>query len=219
MRGGGEDMSPRRYGELQEGAVTTRVRKKLLTFEEFCILTKEEDKADLIDGVIYMASPDNTDANRLFMWLGGLIECYVEAKELGDTFGSRVAFRLGESQGPEPDIAVVLKERLHLVERGYVNGPPDLAIEIVSPESVERDYEKKRKQYQDARVPEYWIVDEVLAKVTLLSLDAQGRYREVRPRKGVLRSAVLPGFWVRLDWLWKLPRPKKVEVLAQLLAG
>jgi Uma2 family endonuclease len=193
-------------------------RNQAVTFDEFCVLIKEGQKADLIDGVIHMASPENTDANALFMWLGSLLEFYVEAKELGEVFGSRVAFRLGESQGPEPDIAVVLKDRLPLVHRGYVDGPPDLAIEIVSPESVERDHTKKRRQYQTAGVPEYWIVDEIEQLVVPLRLNVKGQYREIRVRNGVLASQVVPGFWIRPEWLWQSPLPKKVMILTQLLA-
>jgi Uma2 family endonuclease len=198
--------------------MSTVTRSRAVTFEDFCVLVKDGQKADLIDGVIYMASPDNTDANDLFVWLLRLLAGFAEAKELGKLYGSRVAFRLGEQQAPEPDIAVVLQEHLHRVRRGYVEGPPDLAVEIVSPESVQRDYEKKREQYQGAKVPEYWIVDEIEQKVILHRLGANGKYREVRPKKGVLRSDVLPGFWLRPEWLWQQPLPKISEVLALLLA-
>lgn len=196
----------------------TAARKKPFTFDDFCFLVREDQKADLIDGVIYMASPENTDANELFVWLLSLIHDFVEANDLGKVYGSRVAFRLGETNGPEPDIAFVATKSLHRVQRGRVEGPPDLAIEIVSPDSVERDYEKKRRQYQDAGVPEYWIVDELEEKVTLLRLDRRGEYREVRPRGGELHSKVLPGFWLRPGWLWQDPRPKKTKVLAEILA-
>jgi Uma2 family endonuclease len=187
------------------------------TFEDFCALVKDGEKADLINGVIYMASPDNTDANRLSVWLGGLIDLFVEEKELGAIYASRVAFRLGEKNGPEPDIAFVRTDRLHLVERGFVQGGPDLAIEIVSPESEDRDYVKKRKQYEEAGVPEYWIVDEMENQVTLLRLGKDGKYREVRPRKGVLTSKALPGFWLRVEWLWQNPRPKKISIVREIL--
>jgi Uma2 family endonuclease len=133
----------------------------------------------------------------------------VEERELGRVFGSRVAFRLGEKQGPEPDIAFVATENLHRVKRGHVDGPPDLALEIVSPDSVERDYVHKREQYRQAGVPEYWIVDELQESVLLLRRSAAGAYREVKPRKGVLQSQALPGFWLRPEWLWQQPRPKK----------
>jgi Uma2 family endonuclease len=192
-------------------------RPAAISFEEFCKIIKEGDKGDLLDGVIHMASPDNTDANRLNLWLGGLIDLYVEERDLGLVFTSRVAFRLGDKQGPEPDVAFVRKERRRLVRRGYVDGPPDLAVEIVSPDSVERDYEDKREQYRTAGVVEYWIVDELKQKVTVYQLAARGRYQEVRPQKGVLHSRVLPGFWLRPGWLWQEPRPRKTTVLVEIL--
>ncbi len=190
---------------------------KLLTFEDFCLLIKDGEKGDLIDGVIYMSSPDNTDAGDLFGWLFRLMGDFVEERELGKVFGLRVAFRLAEKQGPEPDIAFVRTDRLHLVKRGYVEGAPDLAVEIVSPDSIERDYVKKREQYRQAGVPEYWIVDEMEERITLLKRTASGAYREVKPRKGVLHSQALPGFWLRPEWLWQKPRPKKTIVLAEIL--
>ncbi len=190
---------------------------KRYTFEEFCRLIKDGQKADLIDGVIYVASPDNFDANRLQVWLGSLLEYYVDTRDLGETFESGAAFRLAENQGPEPDLAFVRKKRLHLKRRGHFEGAPDLAIEIVSPESIDRDYEKKREQYRQAGVREYWIVDEMEQRLTLLRLTTAGEYREVRPRKGVLRSRVIRGFWLRPEWLWQQPRPKLAAVTAELL--
>ncbi|HEY7309432.1 MAG TPA: Uma2 family endonuclease [Gemmataceae bacterium] len=195
----------------------TATKNAAITFEEFCLIIKEDEKADLINGVIYMASPDNTDANLLNVWLLRVIGDFVEERELGEVFASRVAFRLDEPQGPEPDIAFVRTDRLHLVQRGYVEGAPDLAVEIVSPDSVECDYVLKREQYRQAGVREYWIVDEMEQRVTLLRLTAGGAYREVKPRKGVLHSQVLSGFWLRPAWLWQQPRPKKTTVLAEIL--
>lgn len=187
------------------------------TFEEFCSTIKDGEKADLIDGVIYMSSPDNTDAATLFGWLFRLIGDFVDERELGQVFGSRVAFRLDKPQGPEPDIAFVRADRLHIVQRGFVNGPPDLALEIVSPDSIERDYVRKREQYRKAGVLEYWIVDEMEQRVVLLKRSASGAYREIKPRKGVLHSQVLPGFWLRPEWLWQEPLPKKTTILAKIL--
>ena len=165
-----------------------------------------------------MPSPESIDANKLFFWLGGLLDWFVEELDLGQVVGSRVALRLNGQNGPEPDIAFVRKSRLHLLQRTYIKGPADLAMEIVSPESVERDYGLKRQQYEQAGVKEYWIVDEAIEKVTLLRLGSDGKYREVKPKRGVLRSAVVAGFWIRLEWLWQKPRPKKTKVLAELLA-
>jgi Uma2 family endonuclease len=197
--------------------MATATRVQPYTFDDFAFLVKEGQKADLIDGVIYMASPENTDANDLFVWLLRLIGDFVEIRDLGKVFGSRVAFHLDETNGPEPDIGFVSTASLHRIKRGRVEGPPELAVEIVSPESVDRDYGKKRWRYEKAGVKEYWIVDELKEKVLLLRLGPKGKFREVRPRKGELHSQVLPGFWIRPEWLWQNPRPKKTQVLSEIL--
>jgi hypothetical protein len=119
----------------------------------------------------------------------------------------RVAFRLEEKSGTEPDIGFVKKSRLHLAKRGYFDGPPDAAFEIVSPESVERDYVKKRRLYEKHRVGEYWIIDEMEETVTLLRLNKRGKYQEVRAKGGLLHSEVIDGFRLDPNWLWQSPRP------------
>jgi Uma2 family endonuclease len=187
------------------------------TYEDFCVLVNEDQKADLIDGVIYMASPDNTDSNEIFMWLGGLMDFFVEETGLGKVYGSRVATRFDQKTAPEPDILFISKKNLHRVQRGGVEGSPDLVMELVSPESIDRDYNLKRKKYEKAGVPEYWIIDEIEEIITLLRLGADGKYREVKPRKGEYHSAVLTGFWLRPEWLFHYPRPRRLDVLQMLL--
>src|SRR5437870_2353592 len=109
------------------------VKSRAVSFEDFCFLVKDGEKADLIDGVIYMASPENLEANSLFVWLTSVLAVYVQSKGLGQVFGSRAAFRINDTNGPEPDVAFVQTARLHLRRRGHFLGAPDLAIEIVSP--------------------------------------------------------------------------------------
>jgi Uma2 family endonuclease len=188
------------------------------TFDDFCAMVPDGQKADLIDGVIYMASPDSLDADKLFGWLHWVVSGFVDILELGRVFGSRVAFRLSRKHSPEPDIAFLAIRHFSRMRPTHVLGPPDLAMEIVSPESVNRDYFLKRSLYEQNRVPEYWIIDEMERRVTLLRLGADGKYREVRPRHGELHSKILPGFWLRPEWLWSSPRPKKMQMLDEILA-
>jgi Uma2 family endonuclease len=201
--------------------MATRIRMKQRagphTFDDFCEMVREDRKADLINGVIYLASPETTDANELFGWLVALVNLFARREKLGDVYCSRVAFRLSEMHGPEPDIAFVSKEHLHRVKRTYVEGTPDLVIEIVSPDSVERDYYLKRELYEEHGIPEYWIIDEMEEKVTLFRLK-RGKYHPVRPKKGEFHSEVLSGFWLRPEWLWQNPRPDEIETVQQILA-
>lgn len=197
-------------------ASVTRQRKPY-TYEDFCTIVPDGQKADLIDGAIYVASPDNTDANDIFMRLGGLMYDFAEYRDLGTVFGSRVACKLDEYNAPEPDILFVAKGRKDRILRGRIDGPADLAVEIVSPDSQARDYEKKRELYQRFGVPEYWIVDETKKSATFLRLGVDGKYAEVKPRGGIVRSKAFKGFWIRLEWLWPDTRPRKADALRELL--
>jgi Uma2 family endonuclease len=128
-------------------------------FAEFLERVRQDQKADLIDGVINMPSPEYLHHNDLGTWLTSVIRPFVEVRRLGTVVASRVAFRLADRTSPEPDVAVVRSERAHQIRAGYVDGAPDLVIEIVSPESAERDYDDKRRVYERAGVGEYWVID------------------------------------------------------------
>src|SRR5204862_4977494 len=114
------DRALKRAAELGGARMKLATRAGPCTFEDFCFLVKEGQKADLIDGVIYMASPENTDANDLFCWLLTLMRLFARAKKLGKVFGSRVALRLDNKNGPEPDILFMRAGRLHLIKRGHI---------------------------------------------------------------------------------------------------
>jgi Uma2 family endonuclease len=195
--------------------MTATGRNQIYGFEEFCTLLPAKQKADLISGVIYLAAPEAIRTSDLSCWLLSLMFGFVQQKNLGAICYSRVAFRLGDYDGPEPDIAFIRKERLQLCRRNYFDGPPDLAIEVVSPESEHRDYKLKRRQYEIGRIPEYLIVDEMEKKLVLLRLN-RTRYREVKDAGTVVSCNALPGFWLRPAWLWQDPLPLITDVLAEI---
>src|SRR6266511_4186991 len=115
--------------------------KDLITVEEFYRLVREDEKADLLDGVVYMASPETLESNNLTGFLYRLLADYCELRGLGGkVLFSRFAFRLSKYRAPEPDVAYVRPERLHLVSQREMKGGPDIAIEVVSRDSVTRDY-------------------------------------------------------------------------------
>jgi Uma2 family endonuclease len=75
-----------------------------------------------------------------------------------------------------PDLTIVCGKP----PAGHVEDTPALAVEIVSPASVERDTIRKRALYQEETVPWYLIVDPETRSTTALRLDATGVYSEVR---------------------------------------
>ncbi len=198
---------------------STRPAEDLVSAAEFYRLVPDGQKADLLDGVIYMASPDSRRPNSLTRFLTSLISMYNEARDLGgEVFVNRFAFRLSKYRAPEPDVAFVRRGRLHLVQEREMRGGPDVAIEIVSRDSRTRDYGEKKRVYEKAGVTEYWIIDPLKNRVQFFRLK-QGRY-ELVPLDAyrIFRSEVLPGFWLDIEWLLGKPLPNAYSCLQQLLS-
>jgi len=199
-------------------ASPSRVANDLVTVEQFCWLVPDGQKADLIDGVIYMASPDSRRANDLTGFIYRLLQDFLEALATGGkVFFSRFACRLSDLRAPEPDVVYVRPERVELVEEGGMRGGPDIAVEVVSRESRHRDYEDKRRLYEEAGVPEYWIIDPIQQRVEFLVLE-EGRYQLAALEENRLfRSRALPGFWIDVDWLLSDPLPAATRCLEAIL--
>ena len=133
---------------------------------------------------------------------------FVAARNIdGFVFMSRVVCRLSEFYAPEPDVGYVRPEHAAIVEETRINGAPDIAVEIVSHDSRDRDYGEKRDAYEAAGVEEYWIIDPLQKRCEFLRL-VNGAY-EVVPleQNTIFRSTVIPGFWLKVDWLLAKPLP------------
>ena len=188
-----------------------------LTVKDFYRLVPDGQKADLIDGVIYMASPDSIEHDDLGGFLYFLLRGYVESKNLGRVSGSRFAYKLNENNAPEPDIAFVHKERVRLLHERGLTLAPDVAIEVVSPESEKRDYVKKKCLYEESGIKEYWIIDLQGMNVEFYRLVSE-KYEPIPLEEGdIFRSTVLEGFWLNANWLFVSPMPNAYETLQKIL--
>lgn len=116
-----------------------------------------------------------------------------------------------------PDVSFVSTERLNRIVDTYVDGPVDLAVEVVSPDSIRRDYHDKRAEYETAGIREYWLIDPLQTRARFYVLNAVGKYQEVPPDDhGIYTSTVLPGLRLRVAWLWRDSLPTVGEALADL---
>ncbi len=190
-----------------------------ITADEFVELVQDGQKADLLDGTIYMASPDSPEAADVNGFIYFLVRGFVSRRKLGKVYGPRSAFRLADTYVPEPDIAFVPRDRLHRWKGSIFKGAPDLAVEIVTPDSLSRDPTIKRDVYESAGVREYWMVHLLDARSTFLRLDGK-KYRDVTPERGsVFRSEAVPGFWLDPAWLFAEERPSRLECLNRILGS
>ena len=188
-----------------------------MTFEEFLALDDERTMSEWVDGEVIFMSPVAEKHQEIMLFLAQTLGLYVQVHNLGRIFLPPFAMKLeAERRGREPDLMFVSQERAHLILRTYFNGPADLAIEIVSPESIERDRREKFGEYERAGVKEYWLIDPDRESAEFYELGADGRYRMAAVESGgVYRSQVVAGFYVYPAWFWQTPAPT-LEALREL---
>ncbi|MDE7354218.1 MAG: Uma2 family endonuclease [Acetatifactor sp.] len=129
-------------------------------------------RAELIDGELYMMATPGRIHQRLVMVLSNSIFNYIQSKN-GDceVYSSPFAVFLNADDKIylEPDISVIC-DKNKLTDEGC-KGAPDWIIEIVSPTSRPMDYNKKLFKYRTAGVREYWIVDHERNLITVYNFE------------------------------------------------
>lgn len=134
----------------------------------------EGQRAELIDGQMYMMAPPSTTHQRILNALNNTIYNYIKRKGGScEVFPAPFAVFLTEDNTNyvEPDISVIC-DKNKLTDKGC-NGAPDWIIEIVSPSSSRRDYLTKSTKYEAAGVREYWIVDPEKQHITIYRYEVE----------------------------------------------
>jgi Uma2 family endonuclease len=163
-----------------------------------------------------MMAPANIDHDQFFAWLRTVVSLFVEARNLGNVFGPEVLVRLPRQRRLRmPDLAFVSRARSDIVQSMRIVGAPDLIMEVVSPESVSRDWRDKYVEYERAGVTEYWVIDRAGDRMEAYTLGRGGKYRRIDEHDGRVRSSVLRDFFLTTPWALGAARPKVGEVLRQ----
>jgi Uma2 family endonuclease len=178
---------------------------------------EEKTRAEWVDGEVVMMAPATVDHDDVVGWLITVVGIYAEARQLGTVHGPEVLVRLPKVRRKRlPDVIFVASDRHDLVEEKEIGGPPDLVIEVVSHDSIERDWFEKYADYERASVREYWVIDRLSDRVECYKLTSDGIYRATKPRGGRIVSSALRGFYLRPEWLLESELPEKLPVLREL---
>jgi Uma2 family endonuclease len=187
-----------------------------MTYDEFLAWADEDTLAEWVDGKVVMTSPASAQHQYLAIFLATTLSTYVTIHDLGTVLTGPFQMKLARS-GCEPDVLFVAKEHLARLQPTLLQGPADLVVEIVSDESVARDRGSKFEEYREAGIPEYWLLDPRIEQAEFYHLDERGRYQRAPvDEEGVYRSRVIPGLWLRVDWLWQQPLPSPTRALLEI---
>ena len=194
-----------------------KMTRQVVTYEEFLAWAGEDTWAEWVDGEVVMYGPASRRHQDMADFLTGIMRIFVEQRDLGVVVSAPFQMKLAQS-GREPDLLFVSQEHLERLQETYLDGPADLVVEIASPESAGRDRGVKFYEYEQAGIPEYWLIDPQTRRAEFYQLTAANQYRLVQPdAEGVYRSAVLPSFWLRVEWLWRERLPSPIRALAEIV--
>ncbi len=165
------------------------------TYERLLELPEEDypRRYEIIDGVSHeLPTPSMRHAGAKTR-IAYTIHVTVRARG-GQAFIAPVDVLLSSRARPvQPDVIVLLPEHLDQMRDAFVEGPPDIVVEVLSPNDPKRDRVLKREVYAAGGVPEYWLVSPEAGTVEVLVLDG-GAYR-THVRAGgdeTVSSIVLP---------------------------
>ena len=192
-----------------------------MSYEEYKHWEHEGGLTEWIDGAVHIYMPPTILHQRMVAFLTFLLQGFARLHRLGEVLAAPITMRvLSGGNAREPDLFFLATEHLGYLTETELNGPADLVVEIISPESVRRDKDDKFYEYQAGGVREYWIIDPrpKRKRADFFVLDDQGVYQPVPVTDGVYHSTVLPNFWLKVDWLWA-EEPNPLTALAEVVGA
>ena len=192
----------------------TKEKADYVSYEAFLEGADNDGHVEWIDGKVLAVSPPSSRHQDLADFLVALIRVYIESLSLGIVRSAPLQMKLTpEGSGREPDLLFLASANLGRLKKNRLEGPADLAVEIISPESRARDRGEKFYEYEQGGVTEYWLIDPDREQAELYRPDARGVYQLIPLANGVFESTVLSGLKLDTAWLWQDPLPPLLSIL------
>jgi Uma2 family endonuclease len=186
-----------------------------LSYEAFLDWLDEDEHAERVAREVVRHGPVSFSQNRLGGFLIAAIESFAEKHGLGELAYAPFQMKTGPNlPSRAPDILFVTTAHLWRLRPNLLEGPADLVVEIVSPESRGRDRGDKFYEYEQGGVRAYGLIDPERMRAEFYLLGDDGRYA-VATLDGdrQFHSTVLPGFGLTVDWLWQDPLPTQRDIM------
>jgi Uma2 family endonuclease len=174
-----------------------------VTTAEQLLQTPDSGRRELLRGKLTMRPPAGYDhgriASRIFLRLG----IHVEQHGLGEVHGGDTGFQI--RQNPDtvraPNVAFIASARIPATRvSGFFQGPPDLAVEVISPNDRTSQVAAKIQDWLDAGCRTVWVVDPELHTVTVYR--SRSNIVVLRATEQLSGDDIVPGFTIAVAELF-----------------
>ncbi len=154
---------------MVSSAVMQRIRPVIVpyTYEDYATLPSDGRRWELIEGdfeVNPAPSPRHQTVSRRLQFE---LMKVLEESGIALVFNAPLDLILSDNDVVQPDLAILSSGRAHLVTERGIEGPPEIVVEIVSPNSRLLDRRVKKALYARFAVAEYWLVDPIGGHIEL----------------------------------------------------
>lgn len=203
-------MTNQLYPEIQE----TVVLAEGISFEDY-LVQYEGQSTEWHAGKVVQKVSNNTRHQMILLFLSTLLTLFLSSKKSGKVFLAGLPMYINDDvPAREPDLIVMLNSQLERVKSNRLEGPADIAVEIVSPGSGTEDRATKLFEYENAGVPEYWLIDPIRKEASIYILNVDGKYeRQPEDDQNRLQSTVLDGFAFDATILWQDELPEGINIM------
>jgi Uma2 family endonuclease len=176
-------------------------RTRSLVYDDLARFPDDGLRRELLEGVLYVTPSPTTLHQRVSKRLQRQLEDFFEPRGLGEVFDAPTDVILSARDVLVPDLVVATPGQIAL---RAIEGAPLLAIEILSPSSVDADRRRKPRRLAAFQAPHYWIVDLEARAIECYRLTGESHELVLRASGDeTLRHPDWPELRVDLAALWR----------------
>mgnify|MGYP005847397083 CR=1 FL=1 len=194
-------------------AISGEIIARNVSYEDF-LQRDDEEHVEWVNGLVIKMPSIDRRHDALSGFLRALFSAYLPLTGGGDILQDPMIMRpRPDLPARAPDLQVILPHNAHIILNNQVAGPADLVVEIVSPGSERTDRVEKFREYEQAGIQEYWVLDHRYREALFYQLDENGQYQRIQPdANGIYQSKVLSKLRLPVDVLWRDPLPDFWEI-------